>query len=147
MFKKLISVVALLIGANAHAACDSNEQNMTNPDVASECFRAGQYSEALRRADAIIDVDKTNALSWRFKGEVLFQMEKYADSINAFERAEEIGGAGTEEIFFWRALAHHNSGDRYKAVEILERYVSENEKQTEMVNKVKSALSKIGASS
>ncbi|MCB2387254.1 tetratricopeptide repeat protein [Thalassolituus alkanivorans] len=143
MFKKVASLLFALIGINAYAGCDNSIDNLTDPNIATDCFREGKFTEALKRADAIIQLDKKNPLSWRFKGEVLFQIEKYDDAVKAFESAERIGGVGTEEIFFWRALAYYNSGNLSKANEVFNNYLKADDNSPAMVARVNAALAKI----
>lgn len=115
-------------------------KNLTDTHAAVECFRKKEYDQALTRANAIIDDAPTVALSHRFKGEVLFEMRRYPECIASFAEAERIGGPGTEECFFWRALAYANAGDKKQAVEILSAYITSNGASGEIVQKAKAAL-------
>jgi tetratricopeptide (TPR) repeat protein len=93
--------------------------------VATDHFRMGNYQEALRRADAILAAGPHVALSWRFKGECLFEMERYAEAIACFDKAVELGGPGTEELFIWKALALHGSGELEEAEALLAQYIAD----------------------
>jgi tetratricopeptide (TPR) repeat protein len=143
MHKILIFLLLVLAGVNVYAGCEKSMDNLTDPNITTDCFREGKFDEALKRANAIIELDETNALSWRFKGEVLFQIERYDESISAFESAEKIGGIGTEEIFFWRALAYYNSGNLNKANEVFSEYLQSGSNNPQLASKVKAALAKI----
>ena len=83
-----------------------------DPNRASDFFRRGDFTEALRRADAIIAAGPQVALSWRFKGECLFQMDRFGEAEACFRRAHEIGGPGTEDVLFWVAFCQHNTGQQ-----------------------------------
>lgn len=122
-------------------------KDVTSTEAAIECFKMGNYDEALMRADAIIEAQPEVALSHRFKGEVLYQMERYRECIESFLRAEEIGGPGTEEVFFWRARAYANAGDSESAVEILLKYVDGPQSDLEMVERCKAAISRFTTAS
>lgn len=37
-------------------------------------------------------------------------MQRYTEAIPCFDRASELGGPGTEELYFWKALALFNDG-------------------------------------
>lgn len=95
-----------------------------DPNRASEFFRSGDYAEALRRADVILAAGPHIALSWRFKAECLFQMERHAEAEACFRRAAEIGGPGTGEMLFWAAFCQHNAGQREAAVSTLQGYIA-----------------------
>lgn len=94
------------------------------PARATECFRRGDYAEALRRADVMLAAGPQIALTWRFKGECLFQMDRFGEAETCFRRAAEIGGPGTEEVLFWAAFCQHNSGQREAAQATLQRYIA-----------------------
>jgi cytochrome c-type biogenesis protein CcmH/NrfG len=94
-----------------------------DPSRAAEFFRQGDYAEALRRADVMLAAGPHVALSWRFKGECLFQMNRFGDAEACFRRAHEIGGPGTEEVLFWAAFCQHNAGQREAAVATLQGYI------------------------
>jgi len=95
-----------------------------DPNLASEFFRQGDFAEALRRADVMLAAGPHIALSWRFKGECLFQMNRFGEAEVCFRRAHEIGGPGTEEVLFWAAFCQHNVGQRDGAVSTLRGYIA-----------------------
>ena len=47
-----------------------------DPTRATEFFKRRDYKEALRRADMMLAVAPQIAMSWRFKGECLFEMHR-----------------------------------------------------------------------
>jgi Flp pilus assembly protein TadD len=77
---------------------------------AAEFFRRGDHAEALRRANAMLAVGPQVAMTWRFKGECLFQMERYEEAEACFRRARELGGPGIEEVMIWVAFCQQNVG-------------------------------------
>jgi cytochrome c-type biogenesis protein CcmH/NrfG len=95
-----------------------------NPRRAAEFFGRGDFAEALRRADVMLASAPQVALSWRFKGECLFQMGRFGEAEACFRRAHEIGGPGTEEVLFWAAFCQHNAGQRDAAVTTLQGYIA-----------------------
>jgi tetratricopeptide (TPR) repeat protein len=95
-----------------------------NPNRAAEFFKRGDYKEALRRADAILAFGPQVAMSWRFKGECLFQMERYDEAAACFRQAHELGGPGVEEVIIWAAFCEHNTGRYQAAEETLLRYLA-----------------------
>jgi cytochrome c-type biogenesis protein CcmH/NrfG len=95
-----------------------------DPNQAAEYFRRGDYAEALRRADVMLAAGPHVALSWRFKGECLFQMDRFGEAEACFRRAHELGGPGTEEVLFWTAFCQHNAGQPDAAVATLQGYLA-----------------------
>jgi len=121
-----------------------NNPDDTDPQQAIECFRRGDLPEALRRADAIIAAAPGVGMSWRFKGECLFQMGRFLDAAECFHRAEDCGGPGTDEVFFWRALALHNGGRTVEAIVVFRDFLREQGGQRpDVVPKVQAALGKL----
>lgn len=98
---------------------------------------------ALRQVDALIDATPDVAMSHRFKGETLFELNRYEDAIASFQTAEALGGPGTEELFFWRALAHANAGRRDVAVSILRSYLASPSAEHSMSQKCNAAIEAI----
>jgi tetratricopeptide (TPR) repeat protein len=95
-----------------------------DPNQASEFFGRGDFAEAIRRADVMLTAGPHVALSWRFKGECLFQMNRFGEAEACFRRAHEIGGPGTEEVLFWASFCQHNAGQRDAAVSTLQGYIA-----------------------
>lgn len=110
-------------------------------------MRQRDYESALREVDTIISSFPAVAMSHRFRGEVLFSLERYQDAIASFDTAEKIGGPGTEEVFFWRALAHANSGQKDSALSILRSYVDSASADPELAQKCGAAISAISEAS
>ena len=67
-------------------------------------YRAGRFAVALKQADTLIERAPELAMGWRFKGECLFELQQYGESIVAFRVAQNFGGPGTEDLFLWIAL-------------------------------------------
>lgn len=111
---------------------------------ALECYRRGAFREALRRAEAILEAGPEVALSWRFRGECLFSLERYVEAAKSFERSESIGGPGTEDAFLWRALALYNGGQRERAKEVVWDFLESDNKDDELVAKATNALREFG---
>ncbi len=112
--------------------------------VATAHYSKGNYSEALRRADAILLASPHVALSWRFKGECLFELVRYAEAIACFDKAVELGGPGTEELFIWKALALHGSGASEEAKTLLTQYVTDARKHPpQLVLKAQGVLTEL----
>ncbi len=93
------------------------------PERALKLLAAGKLDEALACADEIIAAGPGIALSHRFKGDVLFKMERYADAVGAFEQARQLGGSGTDDLHLWIAVAHASSGNKAEATRILEEHI------------------------
>ncbi|MEZ4222583.1 MAG: hypothetical protein R3B13_16705 [Polyangiaceae bacterium] len=113
-------------------------------DAAVKLFQQRKFGDALRCADAIIAADPSLALSHRFRGEVLFEMARWSDCQQAFEQAEVIGGPGTEECFFWRALAASNAGDSARAMFIIGEYRAKPDAAPDMVARCHALLERLG---
>ena len=121
----------------------SKKENLTDTNEAKRCFESGRFKEALRRSEAIIEFAPEVAMSHRFKGEVLFTMERYSECHAAFLKAEELGGPGTEECFFWRALAHANAGNPTEAIGILKAFILSPNANRELATKCEAAINRI----
>jgi tetratricopeptide (TPR) repeat protein len=115
-----------------------------NPARAIEFFRRGEFLEALRRAEAMLAADPDIPMSWRFKGECLFSMKRFAESIECFERAASLGGPGTEDMFLWKALALRNDGKNERAKQVIQRFLASGDGTPQLVAKAKAALAKLG---
>ena len=70
-------------------------------------------------------------------------MNQFDDSILSFETAERIGGPGTEETFFWRALAHANAGRPSDALSILQAFVDSSGAAPSLIQKCQAAIAVI----
>jgi cytochrome c-type biogenesis protein CcmH/NrfG len=95
-----------------------------DPTRATEFFGRGDYTEALRRADVMLAAGPHIALSWRFKGECQFQLNRFGEAEACFRRAHEIGGPGTEDVMFWAAFCQHNAGQKTGAESTLLAYIA-----------------------
>jgi cytochrome c-type biogenesis protein CcmH/NrfG len=95
-----------------------------DPSVATEFFQRGDFAEALRRADVILAAGPHIAMTWRFKGECLFQLNRFGEAEACFRRAHEIGGLGTEEVLVWAAFCQQNAGQCEAAVSTLQSYIA-----------------------
>jgi cytochrome c-type biogenesis protein CcmH/NrfG len=95
-----------------------------SPDRAADFFRHGDLPEALRRADVMVAAAPQVALSWRFKGECLFDMDRFAEAETCFRQAHRLGGPGTDEVLFWAALCQHNNSQRPAAETTLLEYIA-----------------------
>jgi hypothetical protein len=83
-------------------------------------------------------------MSWRFRGECLFQMGRYLEAAESFREAGERGGPGVEEMFLWRALSLHNGGRTEEAKAVLRSFLEhDGDRRPELVPKVRAALGKL----
>jgi len=87
-------------------------------------YRKGAFREALQIADRLVASAPSIALSWRFRGECLFSLQRYSDAVESFDKAAALGGRGTEDLFLWSALALHNGGKLEKAKALLRQKLS-----------------------
>jgi tetratricopeptide (TPR) repeat protein len=95
-----------------------------DPNRAIAAYGRGDFDEALRRADVILKAGSNVAMSWRFKGECLFELNRYEAAESCFRKAAELGGPGTEEVMFWAALCQYNAGLIPSAVATLQEYLA-----------------------
>ena len=117
-----------------------------NLEKALDCYRRGAFKEALRRADAILELGPEVALSWRFKGECLVSLEHYGEAVKCFEKSEKIGGPGTEDVFLWKALALYNSGSRDTARRVLMKFLDSDSQDAELIQLAENTLRGFGVS-
>jgi len=111
---------------------------------ALELYRAGRFEEALRIADALIAEGPGIPLSWRFRGECLYSLGRYAEAVPSFDKATAIGGKGTQDTFLWAAIALHQGGQKAEARERLERALR-GTLTPELRARVQDTLQKFGA--
>jgi hypothetical protein len=83
------------------------------------------------------------ALSWRFKGECLFSLQRYAEAARCFDKAESLGGPGTEELFLWKSLALHNDGQPEAAKEVIRDFLASGAGTPKLVAQARAALDKL----
>jgi uncharacterized protein YegJ (DUF2314 family) len=108
---------------------------------ATEFFSRGDYREALRRAEAIIEQAPQVGLSWRFRGECLFEMGRFIEAADCFREAEARGGPGVEEMFLWQALALHNGERTDEAKNVIRFFLEKKAAEwPDLVPKAKNAL-------
>ena len=117
-----------------------------NPERALDCYRRGAFKEALRRAEAILELGPEVALSWRFKGECLVSLDRYVEAVKCFEKSEAIGGPGTEDVFLWKALALYNGGSRATARRVLMKFLDSDSQDAELIQQAENTLRDFGVS-
>src|SRR5262245_25667724 len=110
---------------------------------AMDFFSRGDYHEALRRAEFIAAMGPEVALSWRFRGECLFHLERYADAAESFRRAVALGGEGTEDMFLWEALSLFNGGQREEARQVIRDFLASGAGTPQLVAQAQAALAKL----
>jgi tetratricopeptide (TPR) repeat protein len=119
--------------------------NDLDTDRAAEFFRRGDFREALRRADVILVAGPHIALSWRFKGECLFSLQRYAEAVECFDKAGTLGGPGTDELFLWKSLSLYNGGQAEAARQVIRDFLASGAGTPQLVAQAKAALGKLEA--
>lgn len=104
-----------LLGSRAKREAQDAQDPVVDMNRAVQLFRAGAFAKALAIADQLIAAGPEIALSWRFRGECLFSLQRYDEAVVSFDQATQLGGPGTSESFLWSALALHNGGKRDQA--------------------------------
>ena len=74
-----------------------------NADAGGYLFYAGRNDEAIDQVRRTLDLDPEFAPAYRQLGGIFEQMERYAEAIEAFERAKVVSGSATYSL---TALAH-----------------------------------------
>lgn len=110
---------------------------------AVECFRRGDYQEALRRVEVMLAAGPQVALSWRFKGECLFSLKRYEEALAAFDHAASMGGPGTEDMVLWKALCLANDGRAEQAKQVIRDYLASKQGTPQLVAQAQAALRKL----
>ena len=107
-------------------------------------YRAGRFAYALKQADALVERVPDLAMVWRFKGECLFELQQYGESIVAFRVAQNFGGPGTEDLFLWIALCCARDNRVGDATDVLNRFIAEaGEDDADLIAQAKSALAQL----
>ncbi|MDP6449291.1 MAG: tetratricopeptide repeat protein [Lentisphaeria bacterium] len=107
-------------------------------------YRAGRFADALKQADTLIERAPELAMGWRFKGECLFELQQYGESIVAFRVAQNFGGPGTEDLFLWIALCCARDNRVGDATDVLNKFIAEaGEDDADLIAQAKSALAQL----
>jgi tetratricopeptide (TPR) repeat protein len=120
----------------------SSSGDELNPSRALEYFSRGDFAEALRRGEMIVAAAPQVALSWRFKGECLFSLQRYPEAIECFDRAAAIGGEATEDMFLWKALSFYNDGKHEQARQVIRDFLASGAGTPQIRAQAQSALDK-----
>ena len=107
---------------------------------ALDLLRRKDYQGALRQVDAMLQEHPDVAMSWRFRGECLFYLQRYDEAAEAFATAARLGGPGTEEMFLWQALSLVNAGKRSEGMELVRSFLAFGNGAPELVHKARTAL-------
>jgi tetratricopeptide (TPR) repeat protein len=83
------------------------------------------------------------ALSWRFRGECLFSLQRYDEACVSFDKAANLGGPGTDDVFLWSSLALHNGGRREEAKTRLRDALASTRLTRELRTRTQTALTQL----
>ena len=81
------------------------------PLLASEDFCSGNYTRALERSERLVRLAPHESWAWRFQGECLFALGRWAAADECFDRAIHLGGSGTADTRLWKAMTREHLGD------------------------------------
>src|SRR5262245_33815406 len=115
-----------------NAVADLNE--------ALRLYKKGSFKEALAIGDRLTAAGPEVAMNWRFRGECLFSLQRYAEAAQSFERAAKLGGPGTTDVFLWQSLALHNGGKRDEAKALLRTVLAASGLAADLRAKTEAAL-------
>ena len=121
-------------------AADPAQAAAAEMNQAIRLYRQGSFQEALSIADRLIASGPGIALSWRFRGECLFSLQRYEEAVASFDKASTLGGPGTDDAFLWAALALHNGGKRDDAKARLRDVLASTALSPELRARTESAL-------
>ena len=123
---------------------DAAAMEFQNSDAMAE-FRRGDYHEALRLANRMIEAQPQRSVLWQFKGECQFKLQRYDEALTSFQQLQSVGGPQAEEAFLWISLCHHNAGRTREAKGVLQQFVSDPPKDAdpELISKAKAAIGKL----
>jgi len=114
-----------------------------DPGRAVAFLKRGDFREALRRANAMVKAKPEVALSWRFRGECLFSLERHTEAVESFDKAASLGGPGTEDMFLWKSLCLHNSGQPKQAQQVIRDFLASGAGTPELIAQARNALVKL----
>mgnify|MGYP002624085850 CR=1 FL=1 len=105
------AVIAIAVGLAGQSV--AQQQAMQNEMQAAQKYFADQdWSNAAKAYKKIIDQQPENGQAWMFYGASLHNLEKFADAIPAFEKADVLGFASARARFnLARALARLGKND------------------------------------
>lgn len=107
--------------ASKSTLCDNSPRSST--DRFASLMKLQDFSGALAVVDMMLADAPAVALSWRARGEVLYEMCRFGEAIESFERAHELSGPGTERVLIWKAFCLYKSGRRVDAENELTRLI------------------------
>jgi tetratricopeptide (TPR) repeat protein len=114
-----------------------------DPNRAVSFFKREDFREALRRADVIVKAKPDVALSWRFRGECLFSLQRHAEAVECFDKAASLGGPGTEDMFLWKSLCLHNGGQPEQAQQVIRDFLASGAGTPQLVSQARNALAQL----
>jgi len=80
-------------------------------DKSSVLIKMSEYEEALTTINAALEIDPTNPIAWKNKGEALNYMGRYEEAVSAYDRAVEL----SPELGLLKASSWQGKGDALKA--------------------------------
>lgn len=84
---------------------------LVTEEPASPTHHAAYWQAALQRASGLLVREPLVALHWCLQGECLLHLGRFDQALACFQRAEAIGGPGTEEVGLWQSLCLHQAGN------------------------------------
>ena len=108
-------------------------------------YRRGDFSEALRLVNRMLDAQPQRSVLWQFKGECLFKLQRYDEALACFQQLQTVGGPQAGEAFLWISLCQHNAGRTREAKNVLQQFISNSREDAdpELLSKAKAALGKL----
>lgn len=75
---------------------NAKEKILINKGIDS--FRRGNFEDALRHYDRVIELDPNNVIAWNNKGVIFFKMGRVEDALEAYDNALKIDPANLDAI-------------------------------------------------
>jgi tetratricopeptide (TPR) repeat protein len=80
-------------------------------DKSSVLIKMSEYEEALTTINAALEIDPTNPIAWKNKGEALNYTGRYEEAVSAYDKAVEL----SPELGLLKASSWQGKGDALKA--------------------------------
>ena len=116
-------VTDLVDTSRVNVALESLDLGEVSPENAIRLFQSGRFEEALSYAEAMLEASPEVALSWRFKGECLGELQRFQEAEECLVRAVALGGPGTEDLPNHIALMQFCYGNVAGAVKTLNQNI------------------------
>jgi peroxin-5 len=104
-------------------------------EVALQLIREGKDAEAIKALEAEVRLNENSSEGWRLLGQLHAQFDRDIDAIKCLEKGHECDPYNLDSILAL-GVSLTNELDSIKAMEILKKWISSNEKYHDLINQI-----------